>query len=151
MLRYTRSEGISSSLRSSVSPRSALCVRSSCGTLAFVLYITVTLEGRSLVITFFFQGTEQARVSKNSSRLRGFSTIPCRYQCQLCSAAVHKKCHEKTLSQCPGSAKNTKDTIVSPSLHRRDNGLSTLVPQGAIQNRRAAPLQNVQFQEPHLL
>ncbi|VDK48956.1 unnamed protein product, partial [Gongylonema pulchrum] len=35
------------------------------------------------------------------------------YQCQLCSAAVHKKCHEKMISQCPGSAKNTKDTIVS--------------------------------------
>jgi len=33
------------------------------------------------------------------------------YQCQLCSVAVHKKCHEKTLAQCPGSAKNTKDTI----------------------------------------
>ncbi|KAF7640424.1 Protein kinase C [Meloidogyne graminicola] len=33
------------------------------------------------------------------------------YQCQLCTLAVHKKCHEKTLSQCPGSAKNTKDTI----------------------------------------
>ncbi|VDN04389.1 unnamed protein product [Thelazia callipaeda] len=33
------------------------------------------------------------------------------YQCQLCSAAVHKKCHEKMISQCPGSAKNTKETI----------------------------------------
>ena len=34
------------------------------------------------------------------------------YQCQLCSAAVHKKCHEKVIMQCPGSAKNTKETMV---------------------------------------
>ncbi|CAJ0937750.1 unnamed protein product, partial [Mesorhabditis belari] len=33
------------------------------------------------------------------------------YQCQLCSASVHKKCHDKLLTQCPGSAKNTKETI----------------------------------------
>ncbi|ULT96507.1 hypothetical protein L5515_011927 [Caenorhabditis briggsae] len=33
------------------------------------------------------------------------------YQCQLCSAAVHKKCHEKVIMQCPGSAKNTKETM----------------------------------------
>uniref|UniRef100_A0A0R3S780 protein kinase C n=1 Tax=Elaeophora elaphi TaxID=1147741 RepID=A0A0R3S780_9BILA len=33
------------------------------------------------------------------------------YQCQLCSTAVHKKCHEKIISQCPGSAEKTKDTI----------------------------------------
>ncbi|CAB3406626.1 unnamed protein product [Caenorhabditis bovis] len=33
------------------------------------------------------------------------------YQCQLCSAAVHKKCHDKVIMQCPGSAKNTKETI----------------------------------------
>ncbi|CAJ0564021.1 unnamed protein product, partial [Mesorhabditis spiculigera] len=33
------------------------------------------------------------------------------YQCQLCSASVHKKCHDKLLTQCPGSAKNTKETM----------------------------------------
>ncbi|KAF8376114.1 tpa-1 [Pristionchus pacificus] len=33
------------------------------------------------------------------------------YQCQLCSAAVHKKCHEKMIAQCPGTAKNTKETM----------------------------------------
>ncbi|CAI4227803.1 unnamed protein product [Auanema sp. JU1783] len=33
------------------------------------------------------------------------------YQCQLCTTAVHKKCHEKILMQCTGSAKNTKETI----------------------------------------
>ncbi|VDM98804.1 unnamed protein product, partial [Onchocerca ochengi] len=33
------------------------------------------------------------------------------YQCQLCCAAVHKKCHDKMISKCPGSAERTKDTI----------------------------------------
>nr|QNS30452.1 protein kinase c delta [Locusta migratoria] len=33
------------------------------------------------------------------------------YQCQLCQTAVHKKCHDKILGKCPGSAKETDSTI----------------------------------------
>ena len=33
------------------------------------------------------------------------------YQCQLCRCSVHKKCHEKILSNCPGSSHNTKETM----------------------------------------
>ncbi|EEB18996.1 cAMP-dependent protein kinase catalytic subunit, putative [Pediculus humanus corporis] len=33
------------------------------------------------------------------------------YQCQSCQTAVHKKCHEKFLSTCPGSGKNSENTL----------------------------------------
>lgn len=32
------------------------------------------------------------------------------YQCKVCNCAVHKKCHEKILGQCPGSAKDSRET-----------------------------------------
>ncbi|BFZ08103.1 hypothetical protein BsWGS_11142 [Bradybaena similaris] len=34
------------------------------------------------------------------------------YQCQLCNCAVHKKCHEKILGKCPGSAKDSRETMM---------------------------------------
>jgi novel protein kinase C delta type len=64
------------------------------------------IRGHQFVSTFFRQPTFCSLCSEFMWGLNKQG-----YQCQLCSAAVHKKCHEKTLSQCPGSAKNTKDTI----------------------------------------
>ncbi|CAH1784212.1 unnamed protein product [Owenia fusiformis] len=32
------------------------------------------------------------------------------YQCKVCNAAVHKKCHELIIAQCPGSAKDSRET-----------------------------------------
>ncbi|XP_060072755.1 protein kinase C delta type-like isoform X1 [Ylistrum balloti] len=32
------------------------------------------------------------------------------YQCKMCNCAVHKKCHDKILGQCPGSAKDSRET-----------------------------------------
>lgn len=36
------------------------------------------------------------------------------YYCDdvVCNCAVHKKCHEKILGQCPGSAKDSRETKV---------------------------------------
>ncbi|XP_059350903.1 putative protein kinase C delta type homolog isoform X3 [Daphnia carinata] len=33
------------------------------------------------------------------------------YQCQICQCAVHKKCHDKILGKCPGSGKESQNTI----------------------------------------
>ncbi|XP_014258349.1 putative protein kinase C delta type homolog [Cimex lectularius] len=33
------------------------------------------------------------------------------YQCQICQTAVHKRCHEKLLTKCPGSGRNSESTI----------------------------------------
>ncbi|XP_050535535.1 putative protein kinase C delta type homolog isoform X6 [Daktulosphaira vitifoliae] len=33
------------------------------------------------------------------------------YQCQSCQTAVHKKCHDKLLIQCPGSGRETESTL----------------------------------------
>uniref|UniRef100_A0A914ZGR9 protein kinase C n=1 Tax=Parascaris univalens TaxID=6257 RepID=A0A914ZGR9_PARUN len=64
------------------------------------------IRGHQFVATFFRQPTF---CSLCSDFMWGLNKQG--YQCQLCSAAVHKKCHEKMISQCPGSAKNTKETI----------------------------------------
>ncbi|XP_041349974.1 protein kinase C delta type-like isoform X2 [Gigantopelta aegis] len=32
------------------------------------------------------------------------------YQCKVCNCAVHKKCHDKILGRCPGSAKDSRET-----------------------------------------
>ncbi|XP_045164698.1 protein kinase C delta type-like isoform X1 [Mercenaria mercenaria] len=32
------------------------------------------------------------------------------YQCKVCNCAVHKKCHGKILGNCPGSAKDSRET-----------------------------------------
>ncbi|XP_046580250.1 protein kinase C delta type-like isoform X2 [Haliotis rubra] len=32
------------------------------------------------------------------------------YQCKACNCAVHKKCHDKMLCDCPGSAKDSRET-----------------------------------------
>jgi novel protein kinase C delta type len=64
------------------------------------------IRGHHFLATFFRQPTFCSLCSEFMWGLNKQG-----YQCQLCSAAVHKKCHEKILVQCPGSAKNTKDTI----------------------------------------
>ncbi|XP_022167465.1 putative protein kinase C delta type homolog isoform X2 [Myzus persicae] len=33
------------------------------------------------------------------------------YQCQSCQTAVHKKCHDKLLIQCPGTGRDTESTV----------------------------------------
>uniref|UniRef100_A0A1I8ENL6 protein kinase C n=1 Tax=Wuchereria bancrofti TaxID=6293 RepID=A0A1I8ENL6_WUCBA len=63
------------------------------------------IRGHQFVATFFRQPT----FCSLCSDFMGLNKQG--YQCQLCSAAVHKKCHEKMISQCPGSAEKTKDTI----------------------------------------
>ncbi|KAL3983040.1 Protein kinase domain family protein [Acanthocheilonema viteae] len=64
------------------------------------------IRGHQFVATFFRQPTF---CSLCSDFMWGLNKQG--YQCQLCSTAVHKKCHEKIISQCPGSAEKTKDTI----------------------------------------
>jgi len=32
-----------------------------------------------------------------------------------CQTAVHKKCHDKLLTQCPGTGRDTESTVVSRS------------------------------------
>ena len=32
------------------------------------------------------------------------------YQCQVCTVVVHKKCHQKILTRCPGCPKTEEDT-----------------------------------------
>ncbi|KAK2148686.1 hypothetical protein LSH36_487g03030 [Paralvinella palmiformis] len=32
------------------------------------------------------------------------------YQCQACNCTVHKRCHDKVLAKCPGTAQNSKET-----------------------------------------
>lgn len=34
------------------------------------------------------------------------------YQCKVCQCAVHKKCHDKILGKCPGSAKESRETML---------------------------------------
>jgi len=41
-----------------------------------------------------------------------------------CNCAVHKKCHEKILGKCPGSAKESRETKVHSKLG--DHGCTTL-------------------------
>ncbi|RCN36990.1 phorbol esters/diacylglycerol binding domain protein [Ancylostoma caninum] len=69
------------------------------------------IRGHQFVATFFRQPTF---CSLCSDFMWGLNKQG--YQCQLCSTAVHKKCHEKIIMHCPGSAKNTKETIVSSLL-----------------------------------
>ncbi|KAK5970119.1 putative serine/threonine protein kinase [Trichostrongylus colubriformis] len=64
------------------------------------------IRGHQFVATFFRQPTF---CSLCSDFMWGLNKQG--YQCQLCSTAVHKKCHEKIIMHCPGSAKNTKETI----------------------------------------
>ena len=33
---------------------------------------------------------------------------------EVCQCAVHKRCHDKILGKCPGSGKESQNTIVSP-------------------------------------
>ncbi|XP_074028685.1 protein kinase C delta isoform X4 [Leptinotarsa decemlineata] len=33
------------------------------------------------------------------------------YQCQSCQTAVHKKCHDKLLGKCPGSGRESENTV----------------------------------------
>ena len=35
------------------------------------------------------------------------------YQCQVCTVVVHKKCHQKILTRCPGCPKTEEDTSES--------------------------------------
>ncbi|KAL3102080.1 hypothetical protein niasHS_003489 [Heterodera schachtii] len=64
------------------------------------------IRGHQFVATFFRQPTFCSLCSEFMWGLNKQG-----YRCRLCTLAVHKKCHEKTLSQCPGSAKNSKETI----------------------------------------
>ncbi|KAL8586497.1 hypothetical protein ACOMHN_055201 [Nucella lapillus] len=34
------------------------------------------------------------------------------YQCKVCHCAVHKKCHNRILGKCPGSAKESRETMM---------------------------------------
>lgn len=35
-----------------------------------------------------------------------------------CQTAVHKKCHDKLLTQCPGTGRDTESTVVSRSIYK---------------------------------
>lgn len=36
-----------------------------------------------------------------------------KYFILACQTAVHKKCHDKLLTQCPGTGRDTESTVVS--------------------------------------
>lgn len=155
MPEYTRSEGINLWLPSSGSSHSALCVPISCGEL-FSICLSVSLGlSVSLSLPLFLSQFFTPKISK----FRGLNKQG--YQCQLCSAAVHKKCHEKVIMQCPGSAKNTKETIVSLSLcfceSKEPSPLHVFLkilfsgPERALQGRHPSPLQNLQLQIAYIL
>ncbi|KRY54437.1 Protein kinase C-like 1, partial [Trichinella britovi] len=63
------------------------------------------IRGHPFVATFFRQPTF---CSICSFFLWGLNKQG--YQCLVCRCAVHKRCHSKVLSQCPGSAWITKET-----------------------------------------
>uniref|UniRef100_A0A5S6R2F1 protein kinase C n=1 Tax=Trichuris muris TaxID=70415 RepID=A0A5S6R2F1_TRIMR len=63
------------------------------------------IRGHSFVATFFRQPTF---CSMCSLFLWGLNKQG--YQCLVCRCAVHKKCHAKVLSRCPGAGWITKET-----------------------------------------
>lgn len=46
---------------------------------------------------------------------------------EVCQCAVHKRCHDKILGKCPGSGKESQNTIVSPPSLSRARVLTLFV------------------------
>ncbi|EZA60741.1 Putative protein kinase C delta type-like protein [Ooceraea biroi] len=66
------------------------------------------VRGHKLVAKFFRQPTFCAFCK---DFLWGFGKQG--YQCQACQTAVHKKCHDKLLTKCPESGRESENTIVN--------------------------------------
>ncbi|KYQ53800.1 Putative protein kinase C delta type like protein [Trachymyrmex zeteki] len=66
------------------------------------------VRGHKLVAKFFRQPTFCAFCKEF---LWGFGKQG--YQCQACQTAVHKKCHDKLLTKCPESGRESENTIVN--------------------------------------
>ncbi|XP_018056002.1 PREDICTED: putative protein kinase C delta type homolog isoform X3 [Atta colombica] len=64
------------------------------------------VRGHKLVAKFFRQPTFCAFCK---DFLWGFGKQG--YQCQACQTAVHKKCHDKLLTKCPESGRESENTI----------------------------------------
>lgn len=64
------------------------------------------IRGHKLVAKFFRQPTFCTFCKEF---LWGFGKQG--YQCQACQTAVHKKCHDKLLTKCPGSGRESESTI----------------------------------------
>ncbi|XP_016921922.2 putative protein kinase C delta type homolog [Apis cerana] len=64
------------------------------------------VRGHKLVAKFFRQPTFCAFCK---DFLWGFGKQG--YQCQACQTAVHKKCHDKLLTKCPESGRQSENTI----------------------------------------
>ncbi|XP_076757553.1 uncharacterized protein LOC143427371 [Xylocopa sonorina] len=64
------------------------------------------IRGHRLVAKFFRQPTFCAFCK---DFLWGFGKQG--YQCQACQTAVHKKCHDKLLTKCPESGRESENTI----------------------------------------
>ncbi|XP_076300481.1 uncharacterized protein LOC143218844 isoform X2 [Lasioglossum baleicum] len=65
------------------------------------------VRGHKLVAKFFRQPTFCAFCK---DFLWGFGKQG--YQCQACQTAVHKKCHDKLLTKCPESGRESETTII---------------------------------------
>ncbi|XP_076545642.1 protein kinase C-like 1 [Osmia lignaria lignaria] len=63
------------------------------------------------------------------------------YQCQACQTAVHKKCHDKLLTKCPESGRESENTIVSV---RICNLQEVLRVSSALRQKRNVPFVNEQ-------
>lgn len=52
----------------------------------------------------------ESRLDNNSNSFSSVVHAECLGLCTVCNCAVHKRCHDKILGQCPGTAKDSRET-----------------------------------------